>query len=28
VRAGWAFPVAWLPGTHLSVLAGLGVRLF
>ena len=27
VRAGWAFPVAWLPGTHLSVLAGLGVRL-
>ena len=28
VRAGWAFPVAWLPGTHVSVLAGLGVRLF
>jgi len=28
VRAGWAFPVAWLPGTHLSVLAGLGVRMF
>ena len=27
-RAGWAFPVAWLPGTHVSVLAGLGVRLF
>lgn len=28
VRAGWAFPVAWLPGTHVSVLAGVGARLF
>jgi hypothetical protein len=25
-RAGWAFPVSWLPGTHVSVLAGVGVR--
>jgi len=27
LRAGWAFPVAWLPGTHVSVLAGVGARL-
>jgi hypothetical protein len=28
LRAGYGFPVAWLPGTHVSVLAGLGVRMF
>jgi hypothetical protein len=28
LRAGYAFPVAWLPGTSVSVLAGLGAALF